>query len=445
MALIGNYSVYLKNPATYIGGTAVSNTRNAFGASGQNLQMYYPESTTQAPIQQIGLRDNFNDNSLNTSLWSTDSTSRVLEQNGNIEITTNLGVSYVGLYSVARYNLIGKSVSVKVEDAGNQSLASLEVYVLYVESDSQNAHAIMISGNTVYARRKTGGSWSNLGNVAYSTQVYFRIREFLGTIYYEYSVTGEHGTYTAITSTATTFQVSSNLIGFFVGTYSAEASTTTVIYDDFNVSPLGNPFTWSLPTGTEPPFSYHLADVGGELSSTTQINGTSDFTASMQNGINIVASLEGSGTMTSGLSLVTSMIATISCTGTLTGSMVGTIQMAADLAGSGDITGSLGMLSGLVANLSGQGLISADLKGKLFMAADVYVNQSEATVQQIVDAVLNALAADYNLPGTIGEAINGAGSAGNPWITDLSGYNTANTAGKILKDRLSKSQFLGLK
>lgn len=28
---------------------------------------------------------------------------------------------------------------------------------------------------------------------------------------------------------------------------------------------------------------------------------------------------------------------------------------------------------------------------------------------------------------------NLAGTAGNPWITDLSAYNTANTAGKILK------------
>jgi hypothetical protein len=185
--------------------------------------------------------------------------------------------------------------------------------------------------------------------------------------------------------------------------------------------------------------------VGGELSSTTHITGISSLESSLANGINIISTMAGSGTMTSGLSLVTSMIATISCTGTLTGSMVGTIQMAADLAGSGDITGSLGMLSGLVANLSGQGLISADLKGKLFMAADIYVNQSEATVQQIVDAVWNALASEYDLSGTMGEKLNGAGSAGDPWTTDLTAYTTANTAGKILKERLSRNQFIGLK
>ena len=148
----------------------------------------------------------------------------------------------------------------------------------------------------------------------------------------------------------------------------------------------------SMPTGTEPPYSFHLAPEGGELSATTMIVGEGDLTASQQNGINIVSSIAGIGTIdTAGLSLVTSMISTIAGTGALTGSMVGTIQMAADLAGSGDISGSLGMLSGMVATLAGQGLISSDLKGKLFMEAQIYVNEGAATVDQIVDGVVDNL------------------------------------------------------
>ena len=154
----------------------------------------------------------------------------------------------------------------------------------------------------------------------------------------------------------------------------------------------GLPFTSSLDTGTEPPYSWHLAEYGGELSSTTMISGTGALTASQQNGINIVSSIAGVGTIdTAGLSLVTSMISTIAGTGALTGSMVGTVQFAADLAGSGDITGALGMLSGMVANLAGQGLISSDLKGKLFMEAQIYVNQSQATVDQIVEGVVGGI------------------------------------------------------
>lgn len=208
----------------------------------------------------------------------------------------------------------------------------------------------------------------------------------------------------------------------------------------------GLPLTASLDTGTEPPYSWHLAEKGGEMSSTTMTNGTATLTASQQNGINIVSTIAGVGTIdTAGLSLVTSMISAIAGSGTLTGAMVGTVQLAATLAGTGDVVGSVSMLSGLIANLAGTGVISADLKGKLFMEAQIYVNQSEATVQQIVDGVWEALAADHNNTGTMGEAMNGAGSAGNPWITDLSAYNTANTAGKILKDRLSKGQFIALK
>ena len=154
----------------------------------------------------------------------------------------------------------------------------------------------------------------------------------------------------------------------------------------------GLPFTSSLDTGTEPPYSWHLAEKGGELSSTTLVSGTTSLTASQQNGINIVSTIVGVGTIdTAGLALVTSMIATIAGSGALTGSMVGTVQLAADLAGSGDITGSLGMLSGLVADLAGSGAISSDLKGKLFMEAQIYINEGQATVDQIVDGVTENL------------------------------------------------------
>lgn len=49
MALLGNYSVILKNPATFIGGTQVSNCRNAFNEMGQNRQRYYPETSGGLP------------------------------------------------------------------------------------------------------------------------------------------------------------------------------------------------------------------------------------------------------------------------------------------------------------------------------------------------------------------------------------------------------------
>jgi hypothetical protein len=140
------------------------------------------------------------------------------------------------------------------------------------------------------------------------------------------------------------------------------------------------------------------------------------------------------------------MVSTIAGLGGLTASVIGQLEASATLAGSGTLTGAQSALAGMVAALTGTGLLSdAQQEALGQMSADIYVNQSEATVAQIVDAVWNAIAAEYNLSGTMGEAMNGAGSAGNPWITDLSGYNTANTAGKILKDKLALDEFIGLK
>jgi len=104
------------------------------------------------------------------------------------------------------------------------------------------------------------------------------------------------------------------------------------------------------------------------------------------------------------------------------------------------MSGSLGALAGAVATLSGSGSMNNDITALAFLSADIYVNQSEATVQQIVDAVWSALAAEYNVSGTMGEKLNGAGSAGDPWTTDLTPYNTADTAGKIVKQIKSISQ-----
>lgn len=51
---------------------------------------------------------------------------------------------------------------------------------------------------------------------------------------------------------------------------------------------------------------------------------------------------------------------------------------------------------------------------------------------EVASAVLDATATDYNTAGTIGNKINSAASAGDPWTTDLTGYAT-DTAGAIIR------------
>jgi hypothetical protein len=70
---------------------------------------------------------------------------------------------------------------------------------------------------------------------------------------------------------------------------------------------------------------------------------------------------------------------------------------------------------------------------------------SRPTAEDIAQAVWGSIAASLNTTGTMGEKLNGAGSAGNPWTTDLSSYNTANTAGKILRDAADSAELASIK
>lgn len=70
------------------------------------------------------------------------------------------------------------------------------------------------------------------------------------------------------------------------------------------------------------------------------------------------------------------------------------------------------------------------LRGDARLSLDVDV-AAQPTVFDIVQGVLNAVASQYNLPGTIGNKINSASAAGDPWSADLGTYG-AGTAGHLL-------------
>jgi len=201
----------------------------------------------------------------------------------------------------------------------------------------------------------------------------------------------------------------------------------------------------SFPAGTQPPYSWILAPGGGQLSSTTAIVGTGSITSALSGGKLMTADLSSGGDLSASMSLVTAVAAAISASGSVSASVSTSIAFAADLIGSGDFEGALSLLIPLAAEITSIGIIEGDLKGNSDLQATIYVSQAEASVQQLVAAVWSALAADYNVSGTMGQKLNGAGSAGDPWTTDLSGYNTGGTAGKILKSTLSQNNFIALK
>ena len=188
----------------------------------------------------------------------------------------------------------------------------------------------------------------------------------------------------------------------------------------------------SFPTGTNIPYSIIMGDSGALLSATNQLVGVGSQVSGLSMGINILSSLTGSGTISAAnLSLITQLAATLSGSGTITvASLVGITSLASSISSTGSLTAGLNVVAFMNSVLAGTSSVTAALRGTLSMEAHIYVNQSEETVHQIVDGVWNALAASYNAAGTMGEKMNDAGSASNPWTEVLEG---AYTAGEMLK------------
>lgn len=138
--------------------------------------------------------------------------------------------------------------------------------------------------------------------------------------------------------------------------------------------------------------AWQLSPKAGGLSTCNQIAGTGSLSASLTKGINIAANLSGSGSLgTPSLSMIVQMAAALTGTGAITAALQARLQMAAALTGSGSVTAGLSILAQLTSSLSGSGSVTANLKGKLSMSADIYVNQSQASAEQIAVAVWDAI------------------------------------------------------
>lgn len=187
----------------------------------------------------------------------------------------------------------------------------------------------------------------------------------------------------------------------------------------------------SFPTGTNPPYSLVMGDKGALLSATTTISGVSDTTFAMAMGLAAQSDLTGSGTITGGLSLVIQLACGILASGTTSASLVGKLEMASALAGSGDLVSSLNLIAFVISALTGSGTISGTFYGTASLAADIS-SSSTLSPENLAAAVWNSIAASFNTAGTMGNKMNSAASAGDPWGTVLPGSYLSTEAGGIL-------------
>jgi hypothetical protein len=186
-----------------------------------------------------------------------------------------------------------------------------------------------------------------------------------------------------------------------------------------------------FPTGTNPPYSLVMGDKGALLSATTTVSGSSSTAISMAMGLAAESALTGSGTIAGSLSLVIQLACSILASGNISASLVGKLEMASALAGSGNLTASLNLIAFVISAITGSGTISGTFKGNASLAADIS-SSSTLSPENLAAAVWNSIAASFNTAGTMGNKMNSAASAGDPWSTALPGAYADGEAGKIL-------------
>lgn len=189
----------------------------------------------------------------------------------------------------------------------------------------------------------------------------------------------------------------------------------------------------SLPSGNRHPSAWMMPQKAGALAARNLLVGSGEVSSADVWAVKLAeAALTGSGELTAVGSLIVQLIAAITGSGEVSDADIKAfLQLSAALTGSGDADGTVTGLGALLAALTGSGTsATSTLTGTGELAADIVVTGAGLTTGNVGAAVWSALAAANNESGTMGEKLNDAGSASNPWTEVIeSGY----TAAEILR------------
>lgn len=86
-------------------------------------------------------------------------------------------------------------------------------------------------------------------------------------------------------------------------------------------------------------------------------------------------------------------------------------------------------------------MISAIPKLKLKAACSVSIG-AVPSASDIAQAIWQSSSSQFNASGSMGEKLNNASSAGNPWDSEVSGNNNPNTMGELIQDVKKKANMI---
>ena len=191
--------------------------------------------------------------------------------------------------------------------------------------------------------------------------------------------------------------------------------------------------TVSVPSGNRHPSAWVMPQKAGALAARNTLTGSGAVSDADVWAVKLAeASITGSGELTATGGLIVQLVAAVTGSGAVSDADIKAfLQLAAALTGSGAAAGSATGRGALLAALSGSGTTaSSTATGRGALSADLVVTGTGLTTANVGDAVWSALAASNNAAGTMGEKLNDAGSASNPWTEVIeAGY----TAAEILR------------
>lgn len=189
----------------------------------------------------------------------------------------------------------------------------------------------------------------------------------------------------------------------------------------------------SLPSGNRHPVAWMMPQKAGALAARNTMIGSGSVAATVLAVKLAQADLTGSGDLEAIGGLIVQLVADLVGSGDISDADVQAFLAAvASIGGSGGITDAEATgLGELVAALVGSGTTAGSTAtGVGELSADLVVTGTGLTTANVGQAVWAAVAASNNASGTMGEKLNDAGSASNPWTEVIeAGY----TAAEILR------------
>lgn len=177
------------------------------------------------------------------------------------------------------------------------------------------------------------------------------------------------------------------------------------------------------------------ADIIAKANLSVTITGTGEVssTSVLAGAVDMQATITGTGEISDAdLRLIAELIATIAGQATVTGALNAVVGIQATLTGEG-LVYSANLAGGqyMQGTIAGAATVGADIIAKGWMSATIEIGASPSAAD-IAYAIWGAIAAGNNTPGTMGEKVNDAGSAANPWTENLPGSYVEGQAGYIL-------------